>query len=134
MSLHGDFLESFKIVGKNLCVPASCCIKEKLGNSVLCQERGPDECGEKDRNGNKINNNEPKRNEWKMDQVNIRTCPAVIQELYDRLVPGLLTFVGILAGFNIIVEIVTIALASAFVAQITRRAKRYEMGDGMEMD
>ena len=126
MSLHGDFLESFKIVGKNLCVPASCCIKEKLGNSVLCQERGPDECGEREM--------EPKRNEWKMDQVNIRTCPAVIQEMYDRLVPGLLTFIGILAGFNIIVEIVTIALASAFVAQITRRAKRYEMGNGMEMD
>ena len=35
-------------------------------------------------------------------------------------------------GLTILVEIITIALASAFVAQITRRAKRYQVANNME--
>ena len=69
-----------------------------------------------------------------MEQLNIRPCPHVIQEMYENLVPNLFVFIGILGGLNILVEVITITLASAFVAQITRRTKRYEMANETEMD
>jgi len=125
-------LENFIIVADNFCVPESCCIKDQQeSGGLLCQKRelgkGPRQnCG-KTANPNELN-------EWKMEQLNIRACPHVIQEMYENLVPNLFIFIGILGGLNILVEVITITLASAFVAQITRRTKRYEMANETEMD
>ena len=129
LTLSTSELRNFTQVADNRCVPESCCLKDKLDNGILCQEREPrgTDCGRQEHNENE-------KNKWKMEQVNIRACPDVIQEMYDNLLPNLFVFIGVLGGLNILVEITTIALASAFVAQITRRAKQYNMGNDMEMD
>jgi hypothetical protein len=127
LTLTSNALKNFTIVADERCVPESCCIQdEKDSGGVLCQKRDRQDCGK--------TSSKTQKDTWKMKQVNIRPCPHVIQEMYDNILPNLFVFIGILGGLNILVEVITIALASAFVAQIARRAKQYELGDGMEMD
>ena len=124
MRLGESDLKRFKIVSDNRCVPDSCCIKDaKDAGGVLCQKRDRQNCG--------MDLKENVRNEQKMEQVNIRPCPHVIQEMYERFLPTLFTIIGIIAAQAILVEIITIALALASVAHITRRAKRYQEVNNM---
>jgi hypothetical protein len=131
-TLSQSDLHDFTIVADNRCVPESCCINdEQDSGGVLCQRR---ELGKGPRQNCGSTAPPNQLNEWKMKQLNVRPCPHVIQEMYGNLVPKLFVLIGILGGLNILVEVITITLALSFVAQITRRAKRYEIANDMEMD
>ena len=126
-NLHGDRLEKFLAVTENRCYPESCCIRNAL-NSEQCKAKssiGSHEARCKKSIGSKLETNEIKR-------INVRTCPEVLQEMYTESLPNLFTFIEIHGGLTILIEVIAIALSSAFVAQITRRSKRYHVG--IEMD
>ena len=64
-------------------------------------------------------------------QLNVHGCAQVLEEMYKKTLPNVFFFIEINGGLTILIEVVAIALSSAFVAQITRRSKRGQAG--MEM-
>ena len=124
LSLGGSNLKKFMMVSDNYCVPESCCIEDEKSNGLLCQKRNREDCGSGDQ--------ETKRVEMKIKQINIRACPHVIQEIYENEIPQLFVFIAINGGLTIIAEVITIALASAFVTKLARRAKRYDARCNMD--
>ena len=131
-SLNGQRMENFMNISGNRCFPESCCIRSEV-RDTYCSVRSSESISQHNtrcRSGS----SEPKTLKHKMKALNIRRCPEVIQEKYINYLPNLFFFLEIHGGLTILVEVISIALASAFVAQITRREKRNNFGNGYEMD
>ena len=60
-------------------------------------------------------------------KINMRGCLPILETMYQKKLPRIFLFIEIYGALTIIAEITIVALASAFVGQITRRTKRYEM-------
>ena len=134
-SLNGDRMRNFMNISGNRCFPESCCIRSERSTDQLCREARNEDLNSHTTRC-RAGQTEPKALKSKMRALNIRRCPEVIQEKYIEYLPNLFFFLEIHGGLTILVEVISIALSSAFVAQITRRAKRYNMGTsaGIEMD
>jgi len=110
-------------LGIAYCYPKSCCTDQiNFG------------CWSKQTSCYKVYNNYwPKDGEIDGSMsLNLRGCNKVLHQMYKEELPPIFLFIELLGAINILVEVAAIALASAYVAQITRRAKRYNM-DNMEM-
>ena len=131
-TLHNTMLDKYMKVSENRCFPESCCIEDAM-NEALCTKGNEQETRQQHKNRCKDESTVSyfKR---KIKQINIRGCPEVLQEEYTRDLPNLFFFIEIHGGITILVEVIAIALASAYVAQITRRYKRYKTGNNMELN
>ena len=125
--------KTFMNITGSRCFPESCCILSERTIDRLCRKTQYENLNDHTSRC-RAGQTEPKALKEKMRALNIRRCPEVIQEKYIEYLPNLFFFLEIHGGLTILVEVISIALASAFVAQITRRAKRYNMGTGIEMD
>ena len=120
------------------CYPESCCV-EAQANSEQCKPRcgsnQGSQCEEENRN-HIANCRLSSINDYLqlMKIINVRGCATVLEELYSNTLPNIFFFIEINGALTILVEVIAIALSSAFVAQITRRSKRYNLGmDDMEL-
>lgn len=94
------------------CVPKSCCINDKK-----CNVEEKNTC---------------KKVEEIWDQIYIRGCMSIIEGMYLTEV-HLQLLVLLVGGVALVfIEIVAVALSSAYVAQMTRRAKRWRVDDHID--
>ena len=135
--LNGQRLKTFMNISENRCYPESCCITDSITDRYCREKKIEREITNDDVNEHEArckSDQETKELKQKMRVLNIRRCPEVIQERYVVYLPNLFFFLEIHGGLTILVEVISIALASAFVAQLTRRQKRNNMGNGYEMN
>ena len=137
-NLGGQDMKTFMNISENRCYPESCCIPDAINDRYCVEQKIDREITNEDVNEHKTrctkSEQETKRLKRKIEVLNIRRCPEVIQERYVNYLPNLFFFLEIHGGLTILVEVISIALASAFVAQITRREKRNNVGAGYEMN
>jgi electron transfer flavoprotein alpha subunit len=112
----------------NRCFPESCCVSPD-DFAGLCKKQPKRQ---------QINTEVCKKSttvylleQTEVKQLNVHGCAQVLEELYKKTLPNVFFFIEINGGLTILIEVVAIALSSAFVAQITRRSKRGQTG--MEM-
>ena len=112
----------------NRCFPESCCVSPE-DFSGLCKKQPKHQQinAEICKKSSTVKDLEQKE----VKQLNVHGCAQVLEEMYKKTLPNVFFFIEINGGLTILIEVVAIALSSAFVAQITRRSKRGH--PGMEM-